>query len=156
MSIRLKLVIGGVVVLVVGVLVGIFVASQQNPIHIPDTARKEVTFGIILPKKLPSQFYVASQPTFDTEKHVLSTKLQVAKSGTITISQQTKPKDTDLKQIDSQENFLSTVGSVYVLKGEAKRIQVIIDASDSWLFINGDDSVGITTVKTLIDSLAVR
>jgi hypothetical protein len=156
MGTRLKLIIAAAGVIFVGGIIGAFVAMQQSPIHLADTVRKQVNFAIILPKKLPGQFYVAAQPTFDTDKRILTTKLQNTLGQDVIISQQSKPKDIDLKQVDAQETFLTGVGSVYVLKGEAGRIQAIIDASDSWVLINGNKDINVKTVKAIIDSLGAQ
>jgi hypothetical protein len=73
--------------------------------------------------------------------------------GRIILTQQPKPKDIDLKQIDAAETFLTQIGTAYVLKGEPGKIQLIVDSATTWLLVSGDEDVGLPAVKHFINSL---
>ncbi|HVI69352.1 MAG TPA: hypothetical protein VM581_02740 [Magnetospirillaceae bacterium] len=133
---------------IVGASAAIFMAARP-PITLSASTRASVTFTVIGPKKLPADTIVSLQPTYDAQKKIVITKLASSKSDII-ISQQTKPNGVDLKQIDDQETFLTTVGTARILKGESGRIQAIIDMHDSWLFINAAETYELPTIKQLM------
>ena len=70
----------------------------------------------------------------------------------MTFSQQKRP-EADLKQVDAEDTFLVNAGSVYVLKGEPGRLQAIVETSDSWVIVNADAELDVSTFKKILEAL---
>lgn len=107
---------------------------------------------IVLPKPLPQGSKVIDQPSYDSVRHVVVTRIGV-EGIDVTFSQQRRP-ETDLEQIDAEDTFLVNAGPVYVLKGEKGRLQAIVQTSDSWIMVNSDAKLGVDRFKLILESLA--
>lgn len=94
------------------------------------------------------------QQDIDTDSDTTITYFENTK-GRIVLTQQPKPKDTDLGQIDSAETYLTPIGTAYILKGERERIQMIVDTNSTWILVSADDAVGLQAVKDFVGSLAL-
>jgi len=152
---RKKLMVFGAGVLaaiIIITLLRVFVLSPP-PVRVSNQVKAAAGVTIVMPTKLPSSFHVSEQPEYQTDRKLVITRFTKSNGDFIALSQQQKPQDVSLKQIDSQETYIDTVGTVYVLKGEAGRIQTIIETSDSWVYVDGSQAVGLSTVKAFIHTL---
>jgi hypothetical protein len=132
----------------------IFILWRQQPaVKIPAVTRSAVPFAIVAPQKLPSKTAITLQPTYDRDKKIVVTKLTFSSGASMVLSQQARP-NIDLKQIDSKESYLTGIGVVYIINGEPKKIQAIIDTGDSWVMLSSDETIGITNFKQLVGDLA--
>ncbi len=155
---RGKLVVFSIFVVVITLAVILFAKSyifSGESVNVPDAVTKSAGFSIIQPGKVPAKFNVTREPYYDGEKQLVVTVFVSEDGKKITLSQQKKPKNTDLQQIDAKEKYLTDIGSVYVLKGEDGKQQSIIETSDSWLFVNSDGVLKLTDYKKFIESLEV-
>jgi hypothetical protein len=126
---------------------------SSQTVDVPESVQKELGASIIMPRKLPSGFSVNEKPSYDAEHKLVLTRFTNKAGAFIALSQQKKPIDVSLKQIDSQETYISAIGTVYVLKGEKGRIQAIIETSDSWVYVDGSESANLNTIKDFISKL---
>jgi hypothetical protein len=141
------------IVLCVSVIV--FIVTPRDPVTASTEVHEAVNFSVVIPSSLPKGFSVSSEPTYDHEKEVVITELRNADEAKLVLSQQTKP-DVDLKQVDAKETYLIPAGAVYILKGEPKRIQAIVETDDSWIMVNCDQSIGIVACKSVISNLTAK
>lgn len=148
-----------ILALVVALLIVSFVAfgayrSKVPPI--PVRFIQNAPVGLFHPEKLPKDMAFEPGET-STEKEAVITKFtDRTGKGSLYLTQQERPKGTDLKQIDAQETYLTDAGAVYILKGERERIQAIIETDDSWILLDSPTSIGITVVKELISNLKAQ
>ena len=140
--------------LVLAFLLWMFVLVSP-PVKVSDSLKQAAGVNVVMPTKLPSGFKVSELPEYETDRKLVITRFTQEDGDFIALSQQLKPQDISLKQIDAQETYLDTIGTVYVLKGEAGRIQTIIETSDSWVYVDGSQAVGLSTVKQFIHTLKI-
>jgi hypothetical protein len=137
---------------VLGSLVRAGVFGSAVP-PIPEKFTKNPAVKLYHPKSLPGDLAFLPQDTY-VEKDALITKFSKADGqGNLLLTQQPRPQDVDLEEVDTAEKYLSHPGSVYMLKGEKGKIQVIVTAGDTWLLVSADESITKQLVKDFIDSL---
>lgn len=124
-------------------------------VTVPEPVSQSAGFSIIQPEKVPTRFNVTRTPYYDGEKKLVITVFTNKDGQKITLSQQKKPENVDLQQIDAKEKYLTNIGSVYLLKGEDGKQQSIIETNDSWLYVNADGSLKLTDYRKFIESLTV-
>lgn len=134
----------------IGVWVGVMLL-RATPQYKLDEVRHTTDLAIVLPSALPLRSTITDHPTYEPKTSSVMTRITV-NGNNVTISQQKRP-EADLKQIDAEDTFLVNAGSVYVLKGEAGRLQAIVETSDSWIMVNADAGLGISAFKALLESL---
>lgn len=150
---KMPLVIGAVLVFLGGVLF-IYSVSRDRVPPIP-THFKQLGVPLYHPEKLPKDV-VFKPPETSTEKDGIITKFtDTAAKGDLFLTQQKRPA-ADLKQIDTQETYLTSIGTVYFLKGEKDRLQAIIETDQTWILLDGPSSFGIARAKEIILSLKVE
>lgn len=141
------------IVLISTLAISLFLVLYSDVPKYENTAsiQKTTQLSLVLPTKLPSGSTITSQPTHQTKTDVTTTVLSV-RDKQVTISQQKRPP-IDLKQLDAQETYLVEAGAVYILKGEADRLQAIIETKDSWVIVNAPENIGLSTFKEIVASL---
>lgn len=144
--------IGLVLVAMIVTSVIVFLTISKTPVKVSDAVKQSVNFAVALPQSVPKDSYISKEPIYDNAAKAVVTSFKMNKGGDIVISQQKKP-NVDLKQVDAQETYLASIGSVYLLKGEAGRLQAIVETKDSWIMVNCSESVGINTCKDIIANL---
>ena len=151
---RTLLSIGVIACVLTGVITFLVVSRvNSNPYEIPKSVQSSIGFSSVLPVNLPPDSNVAQQPSYDSERKLLNTTVSVS-GHAVVFSQQSRP-EIDLRQIDAKDTYLVNAGSVYVLKGEADRLQAIVETSDSWININAPKALGEKSFRTTIESMAV-
>lgn len=150
---RKLLFIGGLLVLVTGGILLLQFFFTKPVVYVPEEVRAAVGVEVAIPVSMPSGFKLTEEPAYEEEAGLTIMRFTDKDGGFIALSQQKRPADVSLKQIDSQETYLDTIGTVYVLKGEKGRIQTIVETGDSWIYIDASESVGLSRVKKFISSL---
>ncbi|HTE58343.1 MAG TPA: hypothetical protein VK694_06370 [Verrucomicrobiae bacterium] len=153
--VRKKMFLGicGVLVLIGGVLIAYAVTSVAIP-PIPAHLGQELGVTLYHPSKLPQDVVFKPAETA-TEKDSIITKFtDTTGKGSLFLTQQKRPQ-ANLKQIDTQETYLATIGTVYFLKGEKDRLQAIVETDQTWILLDGSTSFGIDRAKEIISKLEV-
>jgi hypothetical protein len=133
---------------------GVVMTLHQTAVPpIPQQFTQNPPTGLYHPRSLPGGLAFRPEATY-MEKDGLITKFTAAgNKGSLLLTQQPKPHDVDLEQIDTSEKYLSRPGSVYILKGERDKIQAIVAAGNTWLLVSADESIPLQQVREFIDSL---
>jgi hypothetical protein len=140
-------------VVLLGGVGGVVMMSRDRVAPIP------TRFGQVLPVKPYHPDKLPKNVTFNpsettTEQGALITKFtDTTGKGSLFLTQQKRPKEVDLKQIDTQETYLANAGSVYFLKGEKDRIQAIIETEELWILVDGPALFDNARAKELISRL---
>lgn len=142
-------------VVLVTAAIGIYLVDKSPKTIISENLRNNAGVTLVSSNKLPKGYTIEQQPSYISDKKIIVTRFKSKNGAQITLSQQKKPKNVDLKQIDAKENFLVDVGSVYVLKGEKEKLQSIIEPEDSWIYVNADQNIGKKAYKEFIKKLSV-
>lgn len=116
-----------------------------------DNVRRSTNLTIVLPSTLPRGAEITNHPTYEAKTSSIMTRIMVG-GKSVTFSQQKRP-EADLKQVDAEDTFLVNAGSVYVLKGEPGRLQAIVETSDSWVIVNADAELDVSTFKKILEAL---
>ncbi len=140
-------------ILIVSGLVTGYLLWPRQQVVVPESVRSAINLSIVKPKKIPNGFNFDRQPFYEPEEKIVITVLKNESGSKITLSQQKKPENVDLKQIDAAETFLINIGTVYILKGEKGQLQSIIETGDSWLYVNADDDISVENYKAFINDL---
>lgn len=127
---------------------GILKWQQQQPIRITTRVASDSGLRVIVPLQSTSGT-VTLQPEYIAEKKLVTATYTIDNT-TITLSQQAKPKDTPLDQIDTAEKFITQLGTVYVLKSKPGIRQSIIETIDSWVYVTANDTVSYDSYKQFI------
>ena len=145
-----------VVPVILIVLIGVIVASRVSQAKVPPIPQQFTqnrSYKLSHPDKLPKDIAFEPEETSIEKDAVITKFTDTIGKGSIYLTQQSRPQQTDLKQIDAQETYLADVGAVYILKGEREHIQAIIETNDSWILVDSSASIGITKVKEVIAGL---
>ena len=137
------------VLFITGIALQLLIFSK-TPVSVPAEVRRAAGVSVVMPRKLPSGYSVNEQPVYNAELKLVLTRFTNKKGDFIALSQQPKPNDISLKQVDSQETYLDSIGTIYVLKGEVGRIQTIIETADLWVYVDGSKSVSLPVIKEFI------
>jgi hypothetical protein len=140
-------------VVLLGGVGGVVIMSRNRVASIPTRFGQVLPVKPYHPDKLPKNVtFNASETT--TEQGALITKFtDTTGKGSLFLTQQKRPNEVDLKQIDTQETYLANAGSVYFLKGEKDRIQAIIETEELWILVDGPASFDNARAKELISRL---
>lgn len=136
----------GIAIALVIAGLGYHVVSSHLPV--PSEVRESVSYSPLSPK-FSFGTSVKDQATYNP-KTKLVVSSYIVKDVVITLSQQAKPQDVDLNQIDAQEKFLTSAGTVYVLKAEPGLRQSILETSDAWTYISAKETLPYQTYKQFI------
>lgn len=148
---RKYLLVAGLLLLGVGAWGGIALYNRVPHYNNLDDVRRATNLVIVLPSALPRDTIITDHPTYEEKTGSIMTRMTVS-GKSVTFSQQKRP-EADLKQIDTEDTFLVNAGSVYALKGEAGRLQAIVETSDSWIMVNADAKLGVSVFKELLETL---
>jgi hypothetical protein len=137
---------------------GLFVlALSRAPVApIPAHFGKDLGVKLYHPTQLPKDVVFAPGKTFVEKDGVVTEFTDKSGKGSLFLTQQKRPKGTDLKQIDAPETYLAPAGAVYFLNGEKGRLQAIIEADESWILVDSPTSFGIDRVKDVISHLQAQ
>lgn len=128
------------------VCIGYFFFSSHIPIS--QEVRGSVEYSLLSPK---FSFDIAvKEPALYNPKTKLVLSSYIVKDVAITLSQQAKPQNVDLGQVDAQEKFLTSAGTVYVLKAEPGMRQAILETSDTWTYISAKEELPYQVYKQFI------
>ncbi len=143
--------IASLLVVVAGITTFMLISAKPRVV-VPESVKQSADFGVVKSSALPIGFSVLEQPAYIDDKGLVLTTLE--KDGiSVTVSQQKKPADANLDQIEPREKFLTNLGMVYVLYGEKGKQQAIIDTVDSWIYVNTNGDMDLPTYKSFVNSL---
>ncbi len=146
--------------LLIGIVVLLLTASgwsgwviwqRSQPIPVTPSVLSASGMSVVVPLRSNIE-KISQEPEYISQKKIITAVYQIG-GVAVTITQQSKPADVSLDQIDTQERFSTSVGTVYVLKSLPGARQSIIETADAWIYVTTSSSLDYATYKQFVAGL---